>query len=63
MRTTAPVKRNEVLLSVPESVWLTKEAVLAQDAGGAVYAGVKDMDPWIVLALSLMRGDSQQRGC
>jgi len=58
MRTTAPVKRNEVLLSVPESVWLTKEAVLAQDAGGAVYAGVKDMDPWIVLALSLMRGDS-----
>ena len=58
MRATAPVKKNEVVLSVPESVWLTKDAVLAQDAAGAFYAGVKDMDPWIVLALYLMRGGS-----
>ena len=58
MRTTAAVKKNEVLLSVPESAWITKDAVLAQDSAGSAYAGVKDMDPWIVLALSLMRGDS-----
>ena len=59
MRAKAPVKKNEVVLSVPESAWLTKDSVLAQNGTSSAYAGVKDMDPWVILALSLMRRDSE----
>ena len=59
LRATAQIKKNDVVLSVPEAAWLTKDAVLAQDAAASpAYAGVKDLDPWIFLSLSLMRKDS-----
>ena len=57
MRATAPIRKNDVLLSVPESAWMTKDTVLARDTGA--YGNVKDMDPWVVLSLSLMRKDSE----